>query len=253
MVTRKAQTVQPEYSFGAELSTAKAAMEAQRVLLGNQDFDPREPCSALLKKMRLVMQEQMLDGYDDPAEVKRFLNIILATHPERLKEAQKAALAQNAEILEAEALPEILDASEPLRISRFNVYGRIPAGLNKWESDFAKLLDQNSNNIVQWWHRNEPRKPWSVNTLLPDGRGFYPDFIVGIEGRRKEHNALLADPKMNFERSDEAPKVLAEHRVYGRVLILRREGLRWMTVGWDDKAKRPVLEREFRLSDAAGF
>ena len=48
--------------------------------------------------------------------------------------------------------------------------------------------------------------------------------------------------------------LLVEHQIYGRVLILFRDsGTRWMTVGYDDKAKKPCLTREFRLSDAAGF
>ena len=65
---------------------------------------------------------------------------------------------------------------------------------------------------------------------------------------------LLADPKLNFQRDDEAPKVLAEHQVYGRVLILSRDGGgRWMTVGYDEKTRKPRIVREFRISDAAGF
>ena len=48
--------------------------------------------------------------------------------------------------------------------------------------------------------------------------------------------------------------LLAEHQIYARVLLLFRDGgTRWMTVGYDDKTKKPCLTREFRLSDAAGF
>ena len=89
---------------------------------------------------------------------------------------------------------------------------------------------------------------------MPDGRGFYPDFVIGINGRKTTDHALLADPKLNYQRDDEAVKVLAEHGCYGRVLILfLDEGHRWMTVGYDQIAKKPVLAREFRLVDAAGF
>lgn len=88
---------------------------------------------------------------------------------------------------------------------------------------------------------------------MPDGRGFYPDFVIGVEGRKTEDNVLLADPKLNYQRDDEAPKVLAKHQVYGRVLILFRDGARWMTVGWDDKTHKPCIVNEFRLSNAAGF
>jgi len=179
--------------------------------------------------------------------------VILATHPELLLEAQKAAHAKHAEILEAADLPSEITWAEPLPASTRNVYGVMPAGLNTWEQAFAELLDRDMNKIVKWWHRNEPRQLWSVNVLMPDGRGFYPDFVIGIEGRKTEDGGLLADPKLNFQRDDEAPKVLAEHRSYGRVMILSLDGVRWMTVGYDAKAQKPIIAKEFRLTDAIGF
>jgi hypothetical protein len=36
-------------------------------------------------------------------------------------------------------------------------------------------------------------------------------------------------------------------------MILAKDGVRWMTVGFDEKAKKPVLAREFSLVDAAEF
>ncbi len=190
---------------------------------------------------------------DDPAKVAHFLNVILATHPQLLHEAQKAAIGQHAEIREAAELPGGLDWPEPLASSPRNVYGVMPPNMNSWEVPFAELLDRNVNNLVLWWHRNLPHKPWSVNVLMPDGRGFYPDFVIGVSGRKKEDNALLADPKLNYQRDGEADKVLAEHRSYGRVMILFLDGVRWWTVRYDHDAKKPVLGREFRLADAAGF
>ena len=248
-----AQTMQQEFNFAADLSPAQAAIEAQKALTKNKTFDARELRRALLRKMQAVMREEVMGEADDQEKVAQFLDVILATHPELLWEAQKAALARHAEILEAAELPSEIVWPEPLPSSPRNVYGVIPAGLNTWERPFADLLDRDTNNVVTWWHRNEPRQPWSVNVLMPDGRGFYPDFVIGIKGRQTEEGALLADPKLNFQRDDEAPKVLAEHRCYGRVMILFLDGVRWMTVGYDERARRPILAREFRLADAAGF
>jgi hypothetical protein len=70
--------------------------------------------------------------------------------------------------------------------------------------------------------RNPRSKPWSIKVLLVDGRGFYPDFIVGIQSREKEANGLLADTKYAYETTKELPKILAEHASYGRVLILSK-------------------------------
>lgn len=248
-----AQTIQQEFNFAADLSPEQAALEAQRALLRNKTFDTKELRRALLLKMEMVMREEVMSEAGDPEKVARFLDVILATHPELLWEAQKAALAEHAEIYEAAELPAEISSSELLAHSPRNVYGVMPPGLNGWEKEFAELLDREPNQIVNWWHRNLPDKPWSVNVLMPSGKGFYPDFVIGIEGRKTEDGTLLADPKERFETSQEAPKVLAEHQAYGRVMILTKTGVHWMTVGYDEKAKRPILAREFRLSDAAGF
>ena len=246
-------TFQQEFDFNADLSPAQAAEAAHRVLCRNKTFDPKGLQCALRRKVQQVMTEETMPEANDPEKVTCFLDVILATHPELLLEAQKAAHAKHAQILETDDLPAELVWAEPLPQSPRNVYGVMPAGLNTWELLFAELLDRDMNRLVKWWHRNEPHNPWSVNVLMPDGRGFFPDFVIGIEGRKTEDTALLADPKLNFQRDDEAPKVLAQHRTYGRVLILYLDGVRWMTVGYDDKAQKPILAKEFRLTDAIGF
>lgn len=249
-----ASTIQQEFNFAADLSPDQAARQASRVLQENKVLDPRELRCALLRKMESVMRDEAMAEADDPEQVARFLEIILATHPQLLRDAQKAAIAQHAEVLEAEELAPEITSPTPLAKSPRNIYQVRPEGLNGWEADFADLLDRDGGGHVLWWHRNEPRQPWSVNVLMPDGRGFYPDFVVGVADRKTEDHVLLADPKLNFAREDEAPKVLAEHKAYGRVLILSREGEgRWMTVGWDEKRRGPVAVREFRLADAAGL
>jgi type III restriction enzyme len=245
--------IQTQFNFAADLSPAYAAQAAMKVLTRNQAFDARELRGALLRKLSMTLREEAMIEADDPAKIAHYLNVILATHPQLLFDAQKAALASSAEILDADDLPAEVLWPEPLMRSARNIYGIMPAGLNSWEQPFAELLDRDSAGVVRWWHRNEPAKPWSVNVLMPHGRGFYPDFIIGIEGRKTPDNALLADPKLNFQREDEAPKVLAKHAAYGRVMILCRDSVRWMTVGYDEKARKPIMAREFRLSDAAGF
>lgn len=170
----------------------------------------------------------------------RFLDVIPATRPH----------LQHAEVQDAEGLPPEIEWPETLPKSPRNVHGVMPKGLNTRENPFA----EDTNNVVMGWHRNLPHNPWSVNVLRPAGRGCYPDFGIGIDGRKTDDDALPADPKLNSQRGDEAAKGLAEHRSYGRVMILYPEGgTRWMTVGYDQEAKKPVLDREFRLSDAARF
>ncbi len=250
-------TQQIELRFvNAEMDPEQAARAANKILQRDEVFDARELRFALLRKLAATLRETGMDETaDDADKLRHMLNVILTAHPELLYEAQKEALAANVEIEEAdEEIPSVLISESPLRNSRLNVYHRIPPGLNSWERDFAELLDADSAGVVNWWHRNPPRQPWSVQVVLANGHGFFPDFIVGVQGRKKELGALLADPKFAFEITQELPKSHAEHPAYGRVLILNRQGgAQWMTVRFDEKLQRAVLDREFRLADAAGY
>lgn len=249
-----ARTVQQEFNFDAELSAEEAAKIANKVLCKEGTLDPRE----LRKLLRVRLAEEMrklglASEGDDTAHVQHVLNMILTKQPELLSNAIKKAVAAHMEIQEAEELPVEVVSMEPLQKSPRNLYSVMPADLNGWEKEFAELLDHDPHKLVKWWHRNPSDKPWSVNVLMSNGRGFYPDFIIGIEGRSTEEGALLADPKDRFETSKEAPKVLAQHQAYGRVMILAKDGVRWMTVGYDEKAKKPVFAKEFSFVDARTF
>ncbi|MEI6178425.1 MAG: hypothetical protein WCS43_16155 [Verrucomicrobiota bacterium] len=117
-----------------------------------------------------------------------------------------------------------------------------------------QLVDHDTSGTVNWWHRNQPHKPWAVNVLLPDGRGFFPDFLVGVNGRKTEDHVLLAEPKFHFERALEAPKADVAHGSYGKVLVLHRDGnAEWRVVRLEGKDQRPVLGDKMRVADMAGW
>jgi hypothetical protein len=249
-------TQQIELEFtNAVMDRDQAAKIALKILTKNESFDARELRRALLRKLKMTLKEIAMDEADDPEQVSHMLNVLLCARPELLYNAQKAALASHCEVQPTdESLPDSLEHESPLPTSRLNMYRVMPPGLNTWEQPFAEMLDRDSQMIVRWWHRNLPHKPWSVQVVLDNGKGFFPDFVIGIDGRDHEDSALLADPKFGFELTQEQPKTYAEHPVYGRVLILNLVGnAQWMTVRFDKARGRAVLDREFLLSDAAGF
>jgi len=154
------------------------------------------------KKATLV--KEGLDESEDESRIAHMLNVILTGHPELLYDAQKAALAAHFTVEETEEeLPAEIANETPLIASRYNVYQVVPADLNGWERSFVEELDGDDTDTVLWWHRNLPNKPWSVQVLLKDGGRFFPDFVIGIEGRKWEQSALLADPKYYFEHADQ--------------------------------------------------
>jgi hypothetical protein len=178
----------------------------------------------------------------------------LATHPELLREAQRAALLDGAVVQEADALPGEIASDGPLPMSVRNVYSAMPPGLNSWEREFGDLLDSDVGGAVLWWHRNPVNKPWSVKVLLADGRGFYPDFIVGIQNRKTESNGLLADTKYAYDTNKELPKILAEHASYGRVLILsKNQNQQWAIARLEPTTGKAVLGKAFRLGEAVNY
>lgn len=240
--------------MGAELEPGEIERRALRALQHSPVFDPRELRRALLGKVEAVLREEFLDEANDPHAVRRMLDTLLALHPEMLYEAQRSALAKHAMILPAEPLPVIWESDEALPNSNRNLYGILPADLNSWEQHFAQILDHDQSGAVTWWHRNQPHKPWAVNVLLPDGRGFFPDFLVGVKDRKTPDGVLLAEPKFHFERRDEIPKADVAHASYGKVLVLHREGgVEWKVVKLDAKSQRPSLGDKLRIADLAGW
>ncbi len=240
--------------LGVAMSPEQAAEEAERVLTRSHAFHAKELREALMKRMREILDCNSLEGAEDPEKVEGFLDVLLASHPELLRKAQRAALIAHAQLVEAEEWPSEMVSREALPKSRLNGYGVIPAGMNSWERGFVGILDRDSSGAILWWQRNPPHKPWSVRVLLNDGRGFFPDFILGVKARPKENAALLADTKFAFELGKEQAKILAEHQAYGRVLILHqiKEG-QWAIVRFHPDDGRPVADTDFRIADAARY
>jgi superfamily II DNA or RNA helicase len=245
--------VQMELAFTPP-SPEQMRQMAQRELLRSEVFHPKYLREALLQRLRTVLMERGVEDADDTEKLAEYLDVLLATRPELLRDAQRMALAQGAVFQEADELPKELTADEPLSASPMNVYGVMPPGLNNWEREFGDLLDSNWNATVLWWHRNPVNKLWSIKVLLDDGRGFYPDFIVGIQNRKTENNGLLADTKEAYERSKEMPKILAEHASYGRVLILsKNQNQQWAIVKVQPETGKAMLGDRFNLADAPTY
>jgi len=243
---------QTEFAF-ATLSPEQMAIEAQRLLLKSPVFHAKELRDALLRRLTEILKSSGFAEASDADRVAQFLDILLVTHPQLLLEAQKAALGEGARLEDANEIPEILASDDPLPTSGFNVYGVYPPSMNSWERLFADFLESDMSGKLLWWHRNLPHKDWSVRLLLTSGKAFFPDFIIGIKERPKPNGALLVDTKYAFETANEAPKILADHKEYGRVLIVHKTGeKRWAKVRFDEKGK-PVLGDEFRVVDAPGL
>lgn len=247
------RAIQMEFDFALP-SLEEMQRRAQREIMRYTYLSPKELRRSLLRRLQQMLSEKHVEEANDAERLSGFLNILLTQHPELLRDAYKAAMGAAAEIRDADDLPGQIDSETPLQRSKLNVYGVQPAGMNSWERAFAEYLDADDTETVLWWHRNPPRKGWSINVLLESGRGFFPDFIVGITQRPRDEGGLLADTKYAYETTPELPKILADHQAYGRVLILAKNSAqRWAIAGIHPDSGAARLVKPFRIADAAGY
>lgn len=247
------RVIQMEFAFALP-SLEQMRCSAQRELMRSGVYHPKDLRVALMSRLRLLLLDKGMEDANDPEKLGEYLDVLLSTHPELLRDAQRAALAQTAVLQEAEELPGVVENEAPLPVSKLNIYKVVPAGMNSWERGFGAFLDSDDTDTVLWWHRNPVKKPWSIKLLLVDGRGFYPDFIVGIQSRKTEHGGLLADTKWAYDTNREVPKILAKHAAYGKVLILCKNlSQRWAIARVDEQTGRASLGSQLRLMEAAGY
>lgn len=247
--TEVVQTVQ------AKLSRAQLARRAQRVLFDVQYYNPRDLEDLLLARLRLEYNEHQGMALSDE-DLRHALNVILATYPRLLRDAARTSAALNKELADTAPLPDAVEMAVEAPRSRLNVHGVMPPDLNENERKFAELLDADTAGTVRWWHRNEPRKPWSIGIVLPDGDRYFPDFTVGVNGRNRGGGVLLLETKgghlLNSEETLE--KVIAAHKTYGQPVMLTRhdDGSFWI-VRYIESRNRVEEDQAFRVENMAQY
>lgn len=237
----------------ADLAQKEIDARAQLTLFTADDFDVinmRELHAALKEQLRKEVERKGIDHLFDTDEKLRVgLHKILALRPQQLKRAISETVAQYTISKESEPIPEFILSSAPLDPARLNLYGVFPDDLNTWERPFAEHLDNDLTGAVLWWHRNPPRKPFSVTMPLPGQPDFYPDFIVGIKGRTRGNSVLLIETKriINDQERNALVKAQAEHPDYAKVMMVYWEDKReWRVVEYDPSADKNFLDRVLR-------
>jgi type III restriction enzyme len=222
-------------SIQARLSNADIARRAQKVLFDAEFIDPRDLHPLLLA---------------------RALNLILATFPHLVRDASRACAARFKEVFDADILPPFIEAPDCMVRSRLNVYGVMPQDLNDTERRFAEMLDADITGTVTWWHRNEPRKSWSVGIVMPSGDRYFPDFIVGLNNSRHGDGVSLVEIKGNHivNSDDTIEKIKAEHKLYGKPLMLTPQdnGQFWI-MRYIESTRRIEQDQVFRVANMAEY
>jgi hypothetical protein len=122
--------------------------------------------------------------------------------------------------------------------------------MNDWEYRFARQLDEDSTGSVLWWMRNMENARWACRIIRPNGKSFYPDFVIGIAGRKKPDSVALAEVKERIESEDSAEKTRVEHKTYGSALMVTWDAVakRWEVVAFNEALGRNTVVRPYDVS-----
>jgi len=233
--------------YQARISESEIARRAQRVLFEPDYLDPRDLHAVLIKRLQSEYEARGFEYAEH--ELDLVLDLILVAFPNLIRQAARECAAQYAELMDTVPLPDSIEMPSGSRTSRLNVYGVMPPDLNRDEIAFVEMLDSDLSGTVEWWHRNEPRKPWSTGLILPNGAQYFPDFVVKVKGRTLGDGLLLAEIKGDhlLNSGDTLDKVLASHQLYKRpVMLMREESSRFMTIRQDANGKN-MPDQIFRL------
>lgn len=237
----------------ARLSDYEIARRAQGVLFDTEYLHPQELHLALVTRLKTEFDHRGIDADND--EVQRALNLVMATFPGLVKRAARHCAAKFKEVLDTAELPDSVEYPPGAKKSSKNVYGVLPQDLNEYERRFADLLDSDTSGTVEYWFRNEPRKPYSIGIVLPNGGRYFPDFGVKVADRVKGGGILLVEIKGGhiLNGDDTLDKTTAEHRYYGVPLMLALDNDRFMTVKYNEKSDKNNLDQIFRIENLAGY
>ncbi|MFE5321653.1 DEAD/DEAH box helicase [Paenibacillus sp. NPDC056579] len=237
----------------ADLAQKEIDAKAQLVLLTADDLDVvniRELHTALGQQLYKEAERRGIDHlFNTEEKLRDGLHKILALRPEQLRRSISETVSQYTISKDAEEIPRFIFSFEPLEPARLNIYGVFPSDLNSWERPFAEYLDNDVSGTILWWHRNPVRKPFSVSIPLPGQPDFYPDFIVGVEGRSRGNGMLLIETKriINDQERNALVKAQAEHPDYAKVMMTYWDEQReWRVVEYSSTEDRNYLDRLLR-------
>ena len=243
-------------AMSAKLERGKIAQDAQRKLFEPDGYlDPRYLIATLMQRMR---RECIKHGKTIADEELRYaLDLITVRFPGLVRWAAKKCAAKHKELVETTSLPETLELPFTTATARLNIYGIMPPDLNEDERAFAQLLDMDLTDTVEWWHRNEPNKPWSIGLYLPSGKQYFPDFVIKVKKRTRGNGLLLAEVKGGHILNDSGTldKAVAEHKLYKAPLMIVRDLVagRFMTVKMNEKGEKLLQDQVFYVENLAQY
>ena len=101
----------------------------------------------------------------------------------------------------------------------------MPTHVDQTEEKFTSALDK--ADFVKWWHRNPPKKSYSVILVRGEHKNYFcPDFVIFLEHfPGAEPLQRLIETKENVR--DAVSKAKRVSEVYGPVMFLTKDQSKW--------------------------
>lgn len=215
----------------ASLSPAAIAEKALQLIF-QFDVDHYSFPRLLEDRFRSAMINQGIEPPADDEHLLQQLDLVLVRNQRLISEAVKRCRAAQL-YTEEVTLPQEVCSELRLDLAKRNIYGIFPPDLNTDERRFAELLDIDDN--VLWWHRNPSQQPASIALYgWSLGKGFFPDFVVGVKDRKVGNGIVLVEVKGPQLQYYERAKASARHKGYDLAFM----------VGYDKEKKDFVMLRE---------
>lgn len=234
------------------MSNARIAEKAQLAFSFNDSIDPRELKRALVERLREFCEAEGMDH--QPNDLRRAIDLAVMRQPNRLKEAMRVALGRQVVIKRGAPIPPQQYWPEGLKLARKSGYGVFPERLNNEERAFAEFLDEDDTGVVKWWLRNPESEVWATRLLLPTGRRFFPDFVIGVAGRSTTDATALVEIKDDgsdgrLHSDSNLDKIRVRHRGYGPVFWTYRDDGTWVAAHYSSSLHRIIPEGRFEIAN----
>lgn len=240
-------------NLSVRMSAARIAEQAQAQLMFNDGIDPRRIREAVEAELARLCQK---DGIAATSrDIRRTINLAILRQPQALKEAVRIAQSHHIRLESNEPIPTEQFGPKDTPKAKKGAYGAFIGRHNRPERAFAEMLDNDETGRIKWWLRNPESEKWATRLILPTGKRFFPDFVVGVSGRRTRDSIALVEIKDDGEtgrlHSDSnAVKIRSEHSEYKKVFWSFREaeGV-FLKAMWNQSYNRIFSAGPFEIED----
>lgn len=240
-------------NLSVRMSAARIAEQAQAQLMFNDGIDPRRIREAVEAELARLCQK---DGIAATSrDIRRTINLAILRQPQALKEAVRIAQGHHIRLESNEPIPTEQFGPKDAPKAKKGAYGAFIGRYNRPERAFVEMLDNDDTGRIKWWLRNPESEKWATRLILPTGKRFFPDFVVGISGRRTRDSIALVEIKDDGEtgrlHSDSnAIKIRSEHSEYKKVFWSFREaeGV-FLKAVWNQSYNRIFSAGSFEIED----